>query len=79
MQILLWVFILLVALFFIGVNFGMLGKMPDLEAIQNPNCGYYYKVSSSDFQKIPGSPIAFWVSEKVRGLFENLKKFENKV
>ncbi len=33
-----------------------------LEAIKNPDCGWYYKASSDDFNKIPGSPIAYWVS-----------------
>ncbi|MEA1901186.1 MAG: BREX-1 system adenine-specific DNA-methyltransferase PglX, partial [Thermodesulfobacteriota bacterium] len=27
--------------------------------------------SSADFKKIPGSPIAYWVSEKVRDIFKN--------
>ncbi len=49
-QILLWVFILLVALFFIGVNFGMLGKMPDLEAIQNPNSAVSTTIYSDDYE-----------------------------
>ncbi|RJL69677.1 BREX-1 system adenine-specific DNA-methyltransferase PglX [Acinetobacter radioresistens] len=42
-----------------------------LEAINNPNCGWFFNSKSDDFNKIPGSPIAYWVSEKVRGIFEN--------
>ena len=34
-----------------------------LEAIQNPNCGWFYRASANDFEKIPGSPIAYWASE----------------
>lgn len=30
-----------------------------------------FLASSSDFKKIPGSPIAYWVSEKIRNLFMN--------
>ncbi|KGT47957.1 BREX-1 system adenine-specific DNA-methyltransferase PglX [Acinetobacter sp. HR7] len=30
-----------------------------------------------DFKKIPGSPIAYWVSEKVRGIFVNSKSIES--
>ncbi len=26
--------------------------------------------SASDFKKIPGSPIAYWVSERIRSAFE---------
>lgn len=33
-QIALWSFVLFVVLFFIGVNYGLLGEMPDLDAIQ---------------------------------------------
>ncbi len=40
------------------------------EAIKNPNCGWFYRASASDFKKIPGSPIAYWVSERVRRVFE---------
>lgn len=34
-----------------------------LEAISNPSCGWFFRASADDFKKIPGSPIAFWVSE----------------
>jgi hypothetical protein len=40
-----------------------------LEAIVNPNCGYLYYAKSADFRKIPGSAIAFWLSEKVLNIF----------
>ncbi|WP_367343648.1 BREX-1 system adenine-specific DNA-methyltransferase PglX [Methanomethylovorans sp.] len=29
----------------------------------------FYRASAADFKKIPGSPIAYWVSEKVREMF----------
>ncbi|MEM1392431.1 MAG: BREX-1 system adenine-specific DNA-methyltransferase PglX [Cyanobacteria bacterium P01_H01_bin.150] len=41
-----------------------------LEAIQNPDCGYLYYAKSADFAKIPGSAIAYWVSERVLNIFE---------
>ena len=31
-----------------------------LEAIQNPDCGWFYRASVQDFGKIPGSPVAYW-------------------
>ncbi len=49
-QIILWSFILFVCLFFVGVNYGLLGKMPDLEAIQNPKSSVSTTVYSSDFE-----------------------------
>lgn len=40
-----------------------------LEAIENPKCGWRFTTNQKDFKKIPGSPIAYWVSEKVREIF----------
>lgn len=34
------------------------------EALANPDCGYFYESSQSNFSKIPGSPVAYWVSER---------------
>ena len=45
-----------------------------LEAIQNPNCGWRFQAKQKDFEKIPGSPIAYWVSDKIREIFEKNKK-----
>jgi type II restriction/modification system DNA methylase subunit YeeA len=39
------------------------------EAIQNPDCGWFYRASATDFSKIPGSPIAYWVEKKIRLAF----------
>ena len=47
------------------------------EAIQNPNCGWFYRASAEDLNKIPGRPIAYWVSDKIRNLFLCLETFEN--
>ena len=40
-------------------------KQKVLEAIADPDCGYYYEADQSDFSKIPGSPVAYWVSRDV--------------
>lgn len=47
-QIYLWAFILFMILFFIAVNEGLLGQMPDLEAIQNPHTAISTSVWSAD-------------------------------
>jgi len=49
-QIFFWSFVVLVMLFFIGVNFGMLGEMPDLDAIQNPNNAVSTTIYSADYE-----------------------------
>ncbi|HOT74331.1 MAG TPA: BREX-1 system adenine-specific DNA-methyltransferase PglX [Candidatus Wallbacteria bacterium] len=36
-----------------------------LDAIKGLSNNIFFRASSSDFKKIPGSPIAYWVSEKV--------------
>ena len=40
-----------------------------LEAIQNPDCGYFYRADATTFHDIPGSPIAYWASEAVHRAF----------
>jgi len=40
------------------------------EAVSNFNCGWFYRSSSFDFKKIPGSPIAYWVSQKIGDVFK---------
>ena len=34
----------------------------------------YYSTSQQDFHKIPGSPIAYWVSDRVKEIFEKSEK-----
>lgn len=45
-------------------------KKKVLEAIANKNCGYYYETSASNFSKIPGSPVAYWVSKAFINIFD---------
>ncbi|WP_419601362.1 BREX-1 system adenine-specific DNA-methyltransferase PglX, partial [Thiolapillus sp.] len=39
------------------------------EAIRNPDCGWFYRASVKDFWKIPGNPIAYWISDSFREIF----------
>ena len=41
-----------------------------LEAISNPDVSYRYTTYSKDFHSIPGSPIAYWASDRVREIFK---------
>jgi len=41
-----------------------------LEAIKNPDCGWFYRASAANFQKIPSSPIAYWATESQIRMFE---------
>ena len=40
------------------------------EAVKKSDCGWFYRASTLDFKKIPGSPIAYWVSSALRNAFE---------
>jgi len=39
-----------------------------LEAIRNPSCGWRYSAFSDEFLKLPGSPLAYWISAGIRDL-----------
>lgn len=41
------------------------------QAIRTRDCAWNYRASSLDFKKIPGGPIAYWVSESIRNVFAN--------
>ena len=46
-----------------------------VEAIKNPDCGWFYRAAAVEFQKIPGSPIAYWVSPTLRDAFQSCPAF----
>lgn len=45
-------------------------KQKVLEALADKSCGYYYETDQTNFSKIPGSPIAYWVSGNILNAFE---------
>lgn len=45
-------------------------KQKVLEALQSNDCKYFYEATESNFSKIPGSPIAYWVVPSVVNCFE---------
>ena len=42
-----------------------------LEALADPDCGWFYRASSAAFETVPGNPIAYWASNGVRRTFVN--------
>ena len=44
-------------------------KQKVLEALENKDCGYFYATDQSNFSQIPGSPVAYWVSEQYLKIF----------
>ena len=53
-----------------------------LEALANPDCGWFYRIDASGFKAIPGSPIAYWASKQLVASFighSSLKEVANPV
>ena len=50
------------------------------EAIENPYCGLAPGARTDEFKKIPGSPVAYWVSDRTLEVFvqrkASLQRFE---
>lgn len=40
-----------------------------LEAIKNPDCGWFFRTDAANFCKIPGSPIAYWLNDALLTVF----------
>lgn len=40
-----------------------------LEALANPDCGWFYRADASSFEAISGNPIAYWASKKTLNSF----------
>ena len=49
------------------------------ESIMKPDCDWFYRASAADFKKIPGSPIAYWVSSAEFELFQQSPKIGDRV
>lgn len=45
-----------------------------LDAIRNPDCGWFYRRDADTFKQIPGTPIAYWASDALLGAFGSLRK-----
>lgn len=58
-------------------------KEKTIEAVKIPTISHKYSFNQENFSKIPGSPIAYWVSSQIVKLFEEVhshnKKIETKV
>ena len=40
-----------------------------LEAIRNPDCGWFYRRDADTFKQVPGTPIAYWASDGLLSAF----------
>ena len=46
-------------------------KQKVLEALADKSCGYFYETEQQNYVQIPGSPISYWVSDKVFEIFKS--------
>ena len=44
-----------------------------VEALKDNSCAYFYETSATNFSEIPGSPIAYWLSSTLFGIFSKSK------
>ena len=51
-------------------------KQKVLEALVNKDCGYFYTAQQDNFAKIPGMPVAYWVSDQFISGYDNPKLSE---
>lgn len=51
----------------VDINGSEAKRLKLVEAIQNPDCGWFYRRDADTFKQIPGTPIAYWLGD---GLLE---------
>lgn len=62
----------------VDINGSEAKRLKLVEAIQNPDCGWFYRRDADTFKQIPGTPIAYWVDDSFLlycGLDDKLSDF----
>lgn len=58
----------------VGINGSEAKRLKLFAAIQNPDCGWFYRRDADTFKQIPGTPIAYWASDALLDAFGNAKQ-----
>ena len=53
----------------VDINGSEAKRLKLLEAIKNPDCGWFYRRDADTFKQIPGTPIAYWASDALLAAF----------
>lgn len=61
----------------VDINGSEAKRLKLLAAIQNPDCGWFYRRDADTFKQIPGTPIAYWVGDGLLAAFVNGCCFES--
>lgn len=54
----------------VDINGSEAKRQKALEAIKNPDCGWFYRRDAETFRQIPGTPIAYWASDAALDSFD---------
>ena len=55
----------------VDINGSEAKRQKALEAIRNPDCGWFYRRDAETFKQIPGTPIAYWAPVSMGLNYEN--------
>lgn len=58
----------------VDINGSEAKRLKLVEAIQNPDCGWFYRRDADTFKQIPGTPIVYWASDALLDAFGNAKQ-----
>lgn len=55
----------------VDINGSEAKRLKLLAAIQNPDCGWFYRRDADTFKQIPGTPIAYWAGDGILSAFKS--------
>ena len=55
----------------VDINGSEAKRLKLVEAIQNPDCGWFYRRNADIFKQIPGAPIAYWAGGGILSAFKS--------
>lgn len=61
----------------VDINGSEAKRQKALEAIGNPDCGWFYRRDAETFKQIPGTPIAYWLGSGLLAAFKNGCSFDS--
>ena len=61
----------------VDINGSEAKRLKALEAISNPDCGWFYRRDAETFRQIPGTPIAYWAGSGMLDSFSMPTKLKD--
>lgn len=61
----------------VDINGSEAKRQKALEAIVDPDCGWFYRRDAETFKQIPGTPIAYWLGSGLLAAFKNARSFDS--